>query len=707
MEHKQKLSHKRSVVITKSHTLGIFMKNEGLNLDTITRFRKYGSVQIATAQKETAKKVMSRYMHDLQYVRGTYMMEMYVADETLKRTVPTLSFFKGMFTEPAKIFLVHSAMFNQKLLLHMQTLIKEPQTFASIVVPFLIKKPDQIHRFAYGVFPSFYGYFIGAEFCECAIDFLSAVFKEQNSQQISEALLASFFCSCHAFYDCLWQNLASGLMEMTPNTYNFFKILNTVKVALEKSLPFLSPYHIQIFSSFCAAFPKNCSRYLIETILVKQFIHVASSSVCFTSASQTGMLMTFLQELMKPMRMLHNEDLLNMVITYKGSLNSCPSMNLRIWSKGIPIIMNDCDIKLLVEILSSGTSKIKFHRDQHESTLSDTFRPCLMDVFVPARKNEKSSVIEDLFGITPPTVHSLDDEDEEFSRTWREMLRLARSSNEIVIDFLMKKAGSFEGEFGEFFVRRILSVFGENFMTIQDTILLAEHLSHFQRLSLSIVSHNVSLYHGFFYDFFRKEMSRTLSLKKTIRAVTGDIELPKTIGFEISCIVLDCAAFPVSKQMKKAQNRFVKLVDKWMENEWPKYQQSCKFANRIKYVLETVTVFNQIEYLGLGKVLKIMIQFVFQLKTILGGHWDGTSDWSVLFNYSLFAAQCPQILTAFLTFHHFVFSNTSIVANWSEKVCEAWTWFATGMWYLMKPDAQFCSFCSDFGQCKTLFALPK
>ena len=138
--------------------------------------RRYGSVGMVSAQKETAKDVYAQYMHGLQYVIGPYMMEMYVVDQNLKQNVPILSLFKGMFTTPVRIFMVHSAMFNQRLMLHVQNLVKEPEKFASVVVPFLVENQSRILQFAYGLFPSFYGYFIGAEFCELALDFLAAVF---------------------------------------------------------------------------------------------------------------------------------------------------------------------------------------------------------------------------------------------------------------------------------------------------------------------------------------------------------------------------------------------------------------------------------------------------------------------------------------------------------------------------------------------------
>ena len=569
------------------------MANERMHHSDENLLRRYGSVRLATAQKKTAKDVHAQYLDGLQYVRGTYLMEMYAVDQSLKQNVPILSLFKGMFTAPVRLFMSHSPMFNQRLMLHVQSLLKEPERFAGAVVPFLVENQSLILQFAYGLFPSFYGYFIGAEFCEVAIEFLAAVFKQKQSEKISEALIASFFCSCHGFYDCLWQNMASGLMEMTPNSYNFFKIFNVVEAALKGSLPFLSTYHIQVFALFCAAFPKHCSRFFVETILVKQFLRVASSSVCFTSESQNKMLMTFMDELLRPVRMVHNEGLLNTVITYKGSLDFNPSMNLKIWMKGIPVTVSERDIQLLVDILSSKFSKPRFHQD-HNERFNDSFSPCVMEVFVPCNRAPVDTVIRDMFGIIPPPVEVEDDENEEFNRLWRQMWKLAVTSGENPAEFLVKKASTFQGPFGEFFKRHVLSVFGENFMSIQDTILLAENLDQFNRYNLFIVSHNVSLYHGFFYEFFKATLAKTPSLAKTFKTVSNVVELPM-IGFEISCIVLDCAAFPVSKQMKKAQNRYMKLVDKWMEKEWPKYQKTCSFKSRIKYILDAVTVFNQIE----------------------------------------------------------------------------------------------------------------
>ena len=86
---------------------------------------------------------------------------------------------------------------------------------------------------------------------------------------------------------------------------------------------------------------------------------------------------------------------------------------------------------------------------------------------------------------------------------------------------------------------------------------------------------------------------------------------------------------------------FMGMLNKWMEKEWPEQSKVCHFNDKIKYVLDATTLLVQLQYVGLGKKLKIILTFQKKLQAILGHYWD--KDWSIIFNYAIFAANAPIV----------------------------------------------------------------
>ena len=52
---------------------------------------------------------------------------------------------------------------------------------------------------------------------------------------------------------------------------------------------------------------------------------------------------------------------------------------------------------------------------------------------------------------------------------------------------------------------------------------------------------------------------------------------------------------------------FMGMLNNWMEKEWPEQSRVCHFNHKIKYVLDATTLLGQLQYVGLGKKLKIIL----------------------------------------------------------------------------------------------------
>ncbi|KAK8890080.1 hypothetical protein M9Y10_034839 [Tritrichomonas musculus] len=298
---------------------------------------------------------------------------------------------------------------------------------------------------------------------------------------------------------------------------------------------------------------------------------------------------------------------------------------------------------------------------------------------------------------------------------------------------------------------QILNEFSNSFDSIEQTILLYEHHASLKEIGDLISLHNITLYHHLSVDFFKKRIHTHVDLYPTLRefflsetksskrlllvqspsssssnlvveslskspistiyhkntasASSKRITFPGKVCFEISCVALDCTHFHCSSKMKEAQIMFMKLLNSWMEKEWPEQSRICHFNNKIKYVLDASTLLGQLNSVGLGKKLKIILNFQRRLQVILGRYWD--KDWSIIFNYAIYAASAPIVFAVFLTLHHFIFTDNDVVAGWGKSIHSTWGLFSAGMWYVMKRNPSFCSFCSNIDECKQLFMLDK
>ncbi|OHT07904.1 hypothetical protein TRFO_05008 [Tritrichomonas foetus] len=679
--------------------------------EIITQIKKYQQFSYLKATNyptSITTKIYNTYLKNLRLLRATFHMEMLIADKNHLFIIPPfVELFKDIFSEPNKIMFFYPSMFNQKVAYIISSIYEKPQEFAKIVVTFFQKDESHLLLFAYTTFPSIFGMFVGSEFCLSAVKFLKSVFGNAGNSIISDAFISSFFCGAHGFYDSFFQNLSTKFQKLNKKV-TFKQFFDATKDSLNNSLPYLSKFHVDAITKYSSFSQKRCTKFFVESLILKQFMRESNSSADFPSPEMNTLYINFLNELMSPIRIIYIEELLNLMITNRNYLIVNPKMSVSIWKRGIPLILNDNDLFTLYKILQKSTI-FPFNYSRDDIVFSEGFRPFIIDVFPHFIKipHDNDFLVKKLFGENPPKVEI--PENDSYSRMWKKFEAYSNEHGEIISAFYLRNLNGpifRDQDFQQYCGLQILSNFAKNFEMIEQTILLFEHFSSQKNICSLITSNNHTLYSTFSHDYFRSKIHSNSDISLTLKEFKCSVKcLPNSINFEMSCIALNYANYEYSNKMTQSILHFSYLLNKWMERQWPKQKQHCHFNKRIKYVLDASAPLGQIESVGLGKRLKIILLFQTRLCNILGKYYD--QDWVILFHYALYAADSPNILSVFLTLHHFVFNDDNIVEGWGQNIHDLWSMFSAGMWYILKTDPKFCSTCSDFEECRKFFILPK
>lgn len=669
--------------------------------EALQKFRVYGGYQLASYPKLTAQKVHKTYLGNLRLMRASYLMEIFTEETNRTFKTPSVPFlFQSMFEEPKKALMYYPPMFNQKLANSINRIYNNPKIFANVVHIYLSNNLESIHIFAFSTFPSIYSFFLGEEFCSSASRFLRDLFSVCSEPLISEKLMISFLHSNPTFYDSLWMNIATGISKLTDKT-KFQKKLEITKTSIEKSLPQISIHVLKAFHAFCAKYPQRRIQFFVRELLLNPFLSAADSSPYLTSPTQNRIFAEYLEEMLYPIRILEAETVLETFNGYFSILQVKPSMKNKVWSKGIPIILNDLDFPLIMKILS-GCPELACNYTRSELTFTNDFTPIMFEIFpkIIMAQNYEFGFGYKLFGDRPPKVSI--PQNPEFDRIWRKIESYANQVHEPLDEFVFKNDKIFHSdELKDYRYKKVLQHYEQNFSLLEETIILVQHLSTLKNMKFMLQRMNQIYYHHFAFSFLRQRLADKLTVTESLKCIFHDVVVAPSIIFEMSCIGLDAASFHVNKRMRKACEKFSNLLNQYMEKQWPIEKIKAPYLNRMKYILDTSTMLSQMPRLGMGKRLKIIITVVKRMKEILGVHWN--NHWHSLFHFVLFASSCPSILSTFLIYHHLVFPK-SLVENWGKNVHEAWTMFSTGMWYILKVDPDFCSFCSDYEQCKSVFS---
>lgn len=319
-----------------------------------------------------------------------------------------------------------------------------------------------------------------------------------------------------------------------------------------------------------------------------------------------------------------------------------------------------------------------------------------------------------------------------FPSLWRRFSALSKekAGNAITLFYLnhLDHPIMNDTQFRKYVGLEILNEYSKNFDAIEETIHLFEYHTALKEINYLISRYNITLYHTVTIHFFKERIKSISDLAPTLKEFfntsqilsssssslfsqtestsplnTSKSYLPSSVAFELSCIAINCVNIGVSEKMKKADATFLSLLNEWMENEWPKQNASCHFNDKIKHVLDATTLLSQTPKMGIGMRLKIILQFQKRLHVILDEYWD--QEWSILFHFAIYAANVPNIFETFLILHHFIFTMNDIVDVWGQNVHNTWGLFSTGMWYILKRNPDFCSYCSNINDCKELFVL--
>lgn len=307
-------------------------------------YSKYNSSTMSNVNFTIIKQIYSAYSKNLHYMRGTFMMNMFISQQNTDFfDIPSApSLFQSVYMKVSSTLVNYPAMFIQGLAAKIQSVYEHPFEFAANVDLFFQEDITDLIVFAYSTFPALYSFFLTEEFCSSASSFLIAIFKSSRNQLLSELLLSSFFISGTVFFDHFIFLIGDHLFELTSKKNdlklpskednnqsnqkkkifkNIFKlkannnndksnddkptdnqnVQNIIKKffpffinSLKTCLPLLSQYHIKAFRSFSKIFPHNAHKFFLQKVLLQPFQTAAESSISLVSSEGNKFFMSFL-----------------------------------------------------------------------------------------------------------------------------------------------------------------------------------------------------------------------------------------------------------------------------------------------------------------------------------------------------------------------------------------------------------------------------
>jgi hypothetical protein len=668
----------------------------------ILRFQNYGGFQVGSLSDFTQRQVVLKYEEAVRLQRGLYLIEFLADDGPHNFSVPNvLELFDKLFREPLSPVLLYNGPFTQDITYTIKYLYDHLPEFAKNVVSYFQTNPTSLKLFAYVTFPSLFGSFVASEFCERAFIFLKALFQTVGESDISDTFLASFFFSANGFYNCFWHNLSIAFDKVIRAVVCFDILFDLLENSLISALPFLSHFHIEAFKAYFAVSPEKVGQLTVGTLILKPFLREIGISNQFTSDVKNELFANFLHLLNTPQHFPDLLRLIKQIADYQNSLDLHTSLGLPVWSRLVPVIINDSDIGLLREILKSSGLASTF--DLSGINVTNNLNPVRFELNLTWVANIEldGSFGRDLFGVAPPVIPELSEfpNNEVFARNWRILESVARDRGDSITDFVAKHYKSFEPDFLLYCEVQVLIAYQHGLEAIEEKMNIAMYLQQIEAEVQRMIDRSSSFIHCYLGVFFKRPLHRKNRLASVIRRISELPHPPKSISFEVFCCALDCAEFPIAPAMEKAETHFLNMLVRWLD-----YMQEQKkqfpFEHRKAYVIETAFLLVPISDLRLGRTLQIIVEFQTRLRVILQ---ECENAWQDLFIYALAHAQAPKLLRCFLTLHHFVFQSKDIIRTWSPTANMIWDQFALGMWKAIGGDTKFCARCADTAQAKRFF----
>jgi hypothetical protein len=665
----------------------------------ILRFRNYGGFQVCPIPESVRRKVADRYSKALRLSRSLYLMELFANDGPQLFPIPSVpDLFSKMFERPRRLMDAYGFDFAQNFGFTVKFLYNKMDVLGQVVVDYFNADPTFLPLFAFSTFPSLFGGFVAAEFCERAVVFLRSVFQIAGPSKISDVFCASFFASAHGFYNCLWRSLAATWEQKASPLMDFPEMFQLLEDSILSASPFLPSFHVEAFAAYCASSPNHCGTFIVETLLTKPFLRVTESSAYFTTTFDVRLFAGFLELLRKMVVTPFGARLSSLFAAHRGNADMNPSLRLSLWRKLIPLVMNDNDVRLLSAILSSPRSEIPFRFDISRVQFTADFKPVVFEQhleFVQAT-DSGNKLGRELFGVEPPhgpPVNKFSNHD-ALLRRWHSLEDLARTRGEPVVDLIWQNVSRLDRGFLLFAECQMLEIYKRNFSAVEEKILIAEYLSKLKGFLRMIGERNTGMLHCYSATFFKSILDSKATLEQSIIPIYGLIneETSRRIIFEVSCLALDCADFPVTKDMVGAEAKFGTILTSWIEKAVSN-RVKFTFEGRRKQVLDCAVMLQVVRRLKLGRILKTFIEFQDRLQVIIGNGLE--PDWAKLFFFAVAHSDCPQVLRNFLIFHHFVFQSAAVVEPWDRNIHDRWQRFAAGMWHILREDRKLCEQCSD------------
>jgi hypothetical protein len=673
----------------------------------ILRLRNYGAFQSCKISDSVRRKVDRKYQRTLRLQRSIHIVDL-LSDhpQYVKSTVSFEQIFGQIFGPPKNLMECYRCGFANHFVFLMNFLYDSLEKFAEVVVTFFNRDPTCLPLFAFSTFPCFFGGFIGQEFCERAVTFLSAICRKAGESDMSDLFFTSFISSAYGFYNCLWRNLALALADKVRGNSQFPEIFGIVEGAIRSALPFLSRFHIQAFSLYCGISQHRSGSVVVEALLERPFLKVLGSSPHFTSPVNGQTFLSFLHELQAPINMMYLSRLLDIFISHRGSLDASPSLKMGLWRKLVPMIMSCADVSLISIILSDPCSTFADRANSDREPLPLTFEPVVINLHLEFLSPDttdscQSPFLLELFGVRPPAIPRLTEfrNHEVLARRWRKLESYADENGQSVTDFIVDNLGRFDPDFVLYCECQVLLAYQRNLDTVQEKMSIAELLQKLKHEFSMISESGFCLIHAYAAGYFREMLRRDHAVAMALRPINVITEVSPSVVFDTACVVLDSASFPVAPSMRLAEHRFACILTAWMEEHG---KTPRTFAHCITHVLQASVVLTSIPDLALGRTLRVIIGFEERLLAI---RRQTELDWEELFIYTLAHAQCPQLFRSFIVFHHFVFPCEQIVGKWKKRVHRIWEQFSVGMWHVLRRDAGFCETCADIQAVKQWFKL--
>ena len=666
----------------------------------IERYKKYGTISVSSKIKSLRTTMYKMFLECELQLRGIFLMEMYQSESSDFFDIPTVpELFKTIYTQPSLVLFKLSPCAVQGLQQNIVAIYKKPIEFAVAIDHWSREDISDFPIFAYSTFPGIFGYFMGNEFLEAGSSVCYHYFRIAKNLVTSRMLLASIFISATPFYTTLWAQLSAQFrgLKRKPNNGFLFKILMDV---LSVSMCHLSPHHLSAFREFCNVFSvEEAVLWLVNTLICPKFETVSMSSGEFVDVDLNAQFLRMLKKLASRPKSKEARRLVSLFCNHNTFVSKYLDMSSGVWNASVQLLISDRDLCILYNIFL--TSCNIFSMDSNAVAGLDAQSLMVSILNVTTKFCHEDPIMEglgqDLFSEQPPSVEVTCNEN--VLRVWRNLRQLAETRGESDwVNFILTSSAAQQVNMERDFCFLILDKLKKDFCDWETVIGFAEAIRSLKDLKCSVSLSTHRLFHKFSWSFINKVMSQTQErlMRRLISAVNMvcvvEDNVPSDVFYEITCCALDTVTinFEDEAHGQDLCDTFLKVLGKWAETVW--VNEQSKFANKLKFVMDSINGLMMLPKMATGKGLKILIQFTLRLSKIMGDKYD--EDWLTVFTFSMFCASVPEVLRLFLFYQYDIMSDADVMNGWPPKVPATWVRFANGICTILRQDTDLYTECS-------------